>query len=66
MPETEQTEQVWTGLSDELGEKFELVAENQLGNEAFATPVACGGRLYLRVADNTGGKRQETLYCIGE
>jgi outer membrane protein assembly factor BamB len=47
-------------------EKFELVAENQLGNEAFATPVACGGRLYLRVADNAGGKRQETLYCIGE
>ena len=46
-------------------EKFELVAENTLGDEAFATPVICGGRIYLRVAANSGGKRQEWLYCIG-
>lgn len=45
--------------------KFELVAENQLGNEAFASPTICGGQIFLRVADNTSGERRETLYCIG-
>nr|AOE10935.1 conserved hypothetical protein [uncultured bacterium] len=45
--------------------KFELVAENTLGNEAFATPVICDGRIYLRVAENSGDNRQEWLYCIG-
>jgi len=46
-------------------EKFELVAENQLGSETFSTLTICGGRIYLRAADHSGGKRQETLYCIG-
>jgi hypothetical protein len=41
---------------------LEIVAENQLGKQAFASPVACGGRIYLRVVD---GARQEMLYCIG-
>lgn len=45
---------------------FELVAENQLGQEAFATPTICGGRIYLRVAEHAGTGRQEQLYCIGE
>jgi outer membrane protein assembly factor BamB len=45
---------------------FELVAENQLGQEAFATPTICGGRIYLRVAEHTRNGRQEQLYCIGE
>ena len=46
---------------------FELVAENQLGTEAFATPTICGSRIYLRTAtkDKATGLRQETLYCIG-
>lgn len=44
---------------------FTLVGESQLGDEAFATPTICGGRIYLRVADNSGGARQEYLYCIG-
>lgn len=47
-------------------EKFELVAENQLGDETYATPVVCDGCLYLRVADNDGDSRRETLYCIGD
>jgi outer membrane protein assembly factor BamB len=42
--------------------KLEIVAENQLGKQVFASPVACGGRLYLRVV---GDNRQEMLYCIG-
>lgn len=47
-------------------DEFEIVASNQLGDEAFATPTICGGRIYLRVARSTGGQRQEWLYCIGE
>ncbi len=43
---------------------FEQVAQNQLGQESFATPTICGGRIYLRVAEHAGG-RQEFLYCIG-
>jgi hypothetical protein len=45
--------------------EFELVAENQLGNECFATPAICGNRIYLRVATKDKGGRAEKLYCIG-
>jgi outer membrane protein assembly factor BamB len=45
--------------------KFELVAENKLGDEVYATPAICGGRIYSRVVENVGGNKQETLYCIG-
>lgn len=45
--------------------EFELVAQNQLGTESFATPTICGGQIYLRVAQGSGGGRQEFLYCIG-
>jgi len=45
--------------------RFELVARNQLGDEAFATPAICDSRIYMRVASSAGGGRQETLYCIG-
>ena len=44
--------------------RFKLLAENQLGNEAYASPVICGGRIYLRVA-RRGDSRQEILYCVG-
>ncbi|PQO40035.1 PQQ-binding-like beta-propeller repeat protein [Blastopirellula marina] len=47
-------------------EKFELVAENQLGDEAFASPSFCDGKMFMRTADSSSGTRQETLYCIGE
>ncbi len=43
---------------------FELIAENQLGSEVFATPTICGGRIYMRVAEEQEGRRQETLYCL--
>jgi hypothetical protein len=39
-------------------DRFELLAENELGAGGFASPVICGGRIYLRSSD--------TLYCIGE
>ena len=45
--------------------EFELVAENQLGTEGFASPAISRGQLFLRVADATNGPRQEWLYCIG-
>ncbi|TWT32855.1 PQQ-binding-like beta-propeller repeat protein [Blastopirellula retiformator] len=47
-------------------EKFELVAENQLGDEAYASPSFCDGKMFMRTADSTDGTRRETLYCIGE
>jgi outer membrane protein assembly factor BamB len=47
-------------------EAFELVGENQLGNEVLATPTICGDRIYMRVADKDKGQRQEILYCLGK
>ena len=44
---------------------FKLVGTNQLGNEAYASPVLCGSRLYLRIAVK-GDPRQEFLYCVGK
>lgn len=46
-------------------EGFTLVGENQLGDEAFATPTFVGNRIYMRVAKTTDGARQEWLYCLG-
>jgi outer membrane protein assembly factor BamB len=46
-------------------EKLEIVAENQVGSESFATPSICGGQIFLRTAVREGGKRQEWLYCFG-
>ena len=47
--------------------EFQSVAENQLGDDVYATPVICGGRIFLRVAERpASGARQEWLYCIGE
>ena len=47
-------------------EKFDLVAENQLGNDSFPSPAVCGNRIYLRTAVREGGERRETLYCFGD
>lgn len=47
-------------------EKFEMVAENQIGNDSFPSPAVAGGQIFLRVADSSGGKRQEFLYCFGK
>ncbi len=47
-------------------QKFEKVGENKLGQSVFATPAICGGMIYMRVAHEEDGKRQEYLYCIGE
>ncbi len=47
-------------------EKFELVAENQLGDEAFPSPAVAGNQLFIRTATRSGGTRQEWLFCFGK
>jgi outer membrane protein assembly factor BamB len=45
--------------------KFELLAENKLGDNVLATAAICGGRVYIRGAVQKDGRRQEMLYCVG-
>jgi hypothetical protein len=47
-------------------ERFELLAQNHLGEDVYATPAVCGGHIYMRVALRQGEVRQEWLYAIGE
>lgn len=47
-------------------EAFDLVAENSLGGEVFATPTICGSRIYFRVANQIDGQRREKLVCLGQ
>ncbi len=47
-------------------ERFQQVAENQLGDSVFATPTICGSRIYLRVGRHEDDKRQEYVYCLGQ
>lgn len=44
-------------------EKFSKLAENQLGDEGFSTPVIIGREIFLRTATNSG-ERKEWLYCL--
>ena len=46
--------------------QFVLVAENQLGDEAFPSPAIVGGQIFIRTASRSGGQRQEYLYCLGK
>jgi outer membrane protein assembly factor BamB len=46
-------------------QKFELLAQNQIGDEALASPTICGNRIYLRHAVK-GENRDEFLWCIGQ
>ena len=46
------------------GEGYEKLAENQLGDECYASPAVVGDRLFLRAATGTGDDRQDRLYCI--
>lgn len=45
-------------------ERFELVAENQLGDIVLATPTICDSRIYMRVGEQRGGQHSDVLYCI--
>ena len=46
-------------------DKLVLVADNDMGDEVFATPVAVRDRLLIRAAAYDGQDRQETLYAFG-
>lgn len=46
--------------------EYRPIGENKLGESVFATPTICGGRIYTRVAQYEGDRRQEYLYCLGE
>lgn len=46
-------------------EECEIVAENQLGDTAYATPTVVDNKLLLRVAEGPETNKQEWLYCIG-
>ena len=46
-------------------DRFESLAVNTLGDEAWATPTICGDRIYTRVVTGTGDTRKEKLVCIG-
>lgn len=47
-------------------DSYRLIKKNKLGDSVLSTMVICGGHIYLRVANQEGGVRQEYLYCIGE
>jgi len=47
-------------------QKFEQVAQNQLGDSGFASMVAADGQLFIRAAKGDGAGRKETLYCFGK
>lgn len=47
-------------------QQFELVAENQLGDDSFPSPAVAGGQIFLRVGHGAGGQRKEMLYCFGQ
>lgn len=47
-------------------DKYDHVADNVLGDESMASPAIAQGQLFLRVADSSGGRGQETLYCLGK
>jgi|GEM_PF-3252316 len=42
---------------------FELLSKQKIADQAFSSPVICGGKLYLRVARTIDGKRQEEVVC---
>lgn len=46
--------------------EFELVAENRLGDIAFATPAFVNNKIYTRVEAVEEGTKTSYLYCIGE
>lgn len=53
-----------TSVFEATPQHFKLIAQNQLGDESYASPVICGNRLYLRSAKK-GDERHEYLWCIG-
>jgi len=51
---------------DATPEKLNIIGKCKIGDEMFASPVVCDGKIYLRVAFYQGEKRQERLVCVGK
>lgn len=47
-------------------DRYEQLAENQLGDDAFPTPTFLDGKIYARVGFGNGDEREEFLYCLGQ
>lgn len=43
---------------------YEQLAMNKLGESVIATPAICQSRIFMRVAHQEQGRRQEYLYCL--
>ncbi|MBI5770754.1 MAG: PQQ-binding-like beta-propeller repeat protein [Verrucomicrobia bacterium] len=54
-----------TSVFEATAKHFKLLAQNQLGDEALASPSICGGQIFLRHAKK-GEPRQEFLWCVAE
>ncbi len=54
-----------TAVFEATPQKFTLLAQNKLGDEALASPAIVGGKIFLRHAKK-GESRQEFLWCVGK
>ncbi len=61
---TNEKGQTWVMKATPQG--YQEIAQNQLGDEAFASLVVADSKIYARVAEKENGKRQEYLYCFGQ
>ncbi|MCA9074070.1 MAG: PQQ-like beta-propeller repeat protein [Planctomycetaceae bacterium] len=55
-----------TFLFEATPDKFTMLGENSIPGEVYATPVFVGSRIYMRIAEDHDGTRQEMLYCLGK
>lgn len=46
--------------------QFEQIATSKLGDLVMATPAICGGRIYMRVVEQSDDAAQEMLYCLAK
>jgi outer membrane protein assembly factor BamB len=52
------TNETGTTFVFRAGPKYELVSRNEIGEECLASPLICGGRVFLRTGLH--------LYCLGD
>lgn len=61
---TNEAGQTWVYKASPQG--YQEVAQNKLGDEAFASLVIADSKIYARIAVRESGKRQEYLYAFGK
>ncbi len=47
------------------GKGYELVAQNQLGSDCYASPAMSGGEIFFRIGIGVDRDRREELVCVG-